>query len=62
MLLKNKWVNKEIKKKIFKIWRQMTMKTQPFKIYGMLQKQFLEGSIQQNRPSSKKKKNLKSTT
>ena len=33
----------------------MKMKTQPFKIYGMPQKQFLEGSSQQYRPSSKKK-------
>ena len=40
--------------------RQIIMKTQPFKIYGMPQKQFLEGSSQGYRPSSKKKKNLKS--
>ena len=31
-------------KKKEKTLRQMTMKTQPFKIYVMLQKQFLEGS------------------
>ena len=37
----------------------MTMKTQPYKIYGMQQKQFLEGSSQLYKPSSKKKKNLK---
>ena len=40
----------------------MTLKTQPLKIYGMLQKQCLEGRSQQYRPSSEKKKNLKSTT
>ena len=37
----------------------MTMKTQPYKIYGMQQKQFLERSSQQHRPCSKNKKNLK---
>ena len=42
--------------------RQMIMKTQPFKIYGIPQKRFLEGSSQQYRPFSKKKKNLKSIT
>ena len=40
----------------------MIMKTQPPKIYGMPQKQCSEGNSQQYRPSSKKKKNLKSTT
>ena len=40
----------------------MIMKTQPFKIHGMPQKQFLEGSSYQYRLSSKKKKNLKLTT
>ena len=34
--------------------RQMIMKKQPFKIYGMPQKQCLEGSSQLYRPSSKK--------
>ena len=38
------------------------MKAQPLKIYGMSQKQCSEGNSQQYRPSSKKKKNLKSTT
>ena len=44
MLLKNQWVNEEIKKEIKNTWRQMIMKTQPLKIYGMLQKQHSEGS------------------
>ena len=34
-------IKKQIKKKYLK---QRTMKTQPNKIYGVLQKQFLEGS------------------
>ena len=42
--------------------RQMIMKTQPLKIYGMPQKQVLEGRSQQYRPCSKKKRRLKSTT
>ena len=40
----------------------MVIKTQPFKIYEMLQKQFLEGSSEQYRPSSEEKKNLKFIT
>ena len=32
------------KRKLKNTLRQMTMKTQPYKIYGMQQKQFLEGS------------------
>ena len=39
--------------------KQMTMKTQPYKTYGMQQKQSLEGSSQWYRPSSKTKKKLK---
>jgi len=38
MLLKNQWVNEEIKKEIKNISRQMIMMTQPLKIYGMLQR------------------------
>ena len=37
----------------------MIMNTEPLKIYGMLQKQCLEGNSQQYRPSSKKKKKKK---
>ena len=44
MLLKNQWVNEEIKKEIKKYPRDMIMKTQPLKIYGMPQKQCSEGS------------------
>ena len=32
------------KRKLKNTLRQMTMKTQPYKIYGIQQKQFLEGS------------------
>ena len=39
---KNQWVNEEIKGKFKNTSRQMTMKTQPFKIYGVPQKQFLK--------------------
>ena len=41
---KKQWVNEEIKKEIKKYIRQMIMKTQPLKIYGMLQKQCSEGN------------------
>jgi len=45
MLLKKQWINEEIKKEIKKnTSRQMIMKTQPFKIYGMPKQQCLEGS------------------
>ena len=40
----------------------MILKTQTFQIYGMPQKQFLEGNSKQYRLFSEKKKNLKSTT
>jgi len=62
MLLKNQWVNRKSRRKLKNTSRQMRMKTQPFKIDGMLQKQCSEGNSQQYRPSLKKKKNLKSTT
>ena len=61
MLLKNQWVNEGIKKENKNTSRQMIMHTHPFKIYGMPQKQCLEESSEQYRPSSEKKKNLKST-
>ena len=48
------WWNQ--KEKLKYTLRQMTMKTQPYKIYGVQQKKFLEGSSQGNRPPSKKKK------
>ena len=35
--------NYEIKEEIKNALRQMTMKTEPYEIYGMQQKQFLEG-------------------
>ena len=45
MLLKNQWVNEEIKKEIKNTLREMIMKTQPLKIYGMPQKQCSEGNL-----------------
>ena len=45
MLLKNQWVNEEIKKEIKNTLREMIMKTQPLKIYGMLRKQCSEGNL-----------------
>ena len=42
MLLKNQWVNDEIKEEIKKYLE--TMKTQPYKINGMQQKEFSERS------------------
>ena len=42
---KNQWVNEEIKKEIKNTLRQMIMKTQPLKIYGMPQKQCSEGNL-----------------
>jgi len=45
MLLKNQWGNEEIKKEIKNTLRQMIMKTQPLKIYGMPQKQCSEGNL-----------------
>ena len=41
MLLKNQCVNEESKEKLKNTSRQMIMKTQPFQIYGMMQKQCL---------------------
>ena len=43
------------RRKLKNTLRQMIMKTQQFKIYGMPQQQFLEGSSQQYRPSLKRK-------
>ena len=60
MLLKNQWVNEETKQKFKNTLRQMIVKTQPFKIFGMLQKQCLEGNSDQYTLSSKKKKKEKS--
>ena len=36
----------------------MAVKTQQLKIYGMQQKQFEEGSLQQYNPTSRNKKNI----
>ena len=39
MVLENEWVNQEIKDEIKNTWRQMKMKTQWCKIFGMQQNQ-----------------------
>ena len=62
MLLKNQWVNEEIDREIKKYLETNDNENKTIQIYGMLQKQYLEGTSQQYRPSAKKKKNLKSTT
>ena len=49
-------VNQEIKEKIN---TYMKMKTQPSKCFGLQQKLFKEGSLQQYRPTPRRKKNLK---
>ena len=55
--LKNQWVKRKFKSTV----RKTTMKTQPFKIYGMPQKQFLEEVHRDTDLSQKRKKqNLKS--
>jgi len=52
MLLKNQWVNEEIKKEIKNTLRQMIMKTQPLKIYGMPQKtQNCQSNPEKQKPS-----------
>ena len=61
---KNQWVNDEIKEKIEKYLEANDNENttiQKKKIYEMLQKQFLDGSSQKHRPSSKNKKNLNLT-
>jgi len=43
--INNQWINKEIKEEIKTYLERKThTKTQPYKIYGMQQKQCLEGS------------------
>ena len=44
LLLTNQWVNNEIKEEIKNTSWQMTMRKPPYKIYGMHQRQFLQGS------------------
>ena len=44
MLIKNKRVNEDSKRKLKNTLRQMKMKWQPFKVDGMPEKQFLKGS------------------
>ena len=51
------WGNK--KEYLERTSRQIIVKTQPYKTYERQQKQFLQGSSQWYRPSSKTKKNLK---
>ena len=44
MLLKNQWVNEEIKKEIKKYLETNVMKAKPHQINGMLQKQYSQGN------------------
>lgn len=39
ILLKNEWVNREIKEELKNSWKQIKMKTQLFKIFGTQQRQ-----------------------
>ena len=60
--LNNQQVTEKIKKEIKNLQKQMTAKIQQLKTYGMQQKQFSEGSLQQYNPTSRNKKNIKQTT
>ena len=55
---------KKPKRKLKITLREMTMKTQPVKIYGMPQKQFLEvhSNTGLSQKQTNKQENLKSTT
>ena len=46
MLLKYQWVNNEIKAEIKNFLGTNDNETQPYKVYRIQQKQFLEGSSQ----------------
>ena len=54
ILLKKPWVNEEIKKEINTL-RQMTVKTQPYKIYGIQQKQLSEQFLDIGLPKNTRK-------
>ena len=56
--LNNQQVTEKIKKEIKNLQKQMTAKIQQLKTYGMQQKQFSEGSLQQYNPTSRNKKNI----
>ena len=62
ILLKKQRVNEEIKKEIKKYLETNDNEETALRIYGIPQKQCSEGNSKQHRPSSKKKKNLKSTS
>ena len=59
---KKQWINEEIKKEMKKYLETNDNENTAFTIYGMQQKQFLDGSSLRYRPSSEKTKNLKLTT
>ena len=54
ILLKKPWVSAEIKKEINTL-RQMTVRTQPYKIYGIQQKQLLEWFLDIGLPRNTRK-------
>ena len=56
LLKKTKGSTRKSKGKLKNTSRQMIIKTQPFRIYGMMQKHCLKGNSQQYRSSSKKNK------
>ena len=59
MFLNNQQVAEEIKRKIKNfLEKKMTMRTRQLKTYGMHQKQFYEGSLQQYNLTSGNKKTL----
>ena len=55
--LNNRQITEEIMREIKK-FQQMIMKTQQLKTYGMDQKQFQEGSLEQYNPTSRNKENI----
>ena len=57
MLLKNRWVNEEIKKKLKNTLRQKIMKTHPLKIYGMMQKR-AQREVHSNTGLPQKRRNI----
>ena len=59
ILLKKPWVSAEIKKEINTL-RQMTVRTQPYKIYGIQQKQLLEWFLDIGLPRNTRKISNKS--
>ena len=53
---KKQWINEEIKKEMKKYLETNDNENTAFTIYGMQQKQFLDGSSLRYRPSSERRK------